>query len=176
MSDRKLVWRVAIYTAVVVIVGGGLFVIMLPSHCHPAWTNYERGAVAALRVYSSAQETFARSSRYGNAKGRVYANPRDGKGLADLGAAGIIEEAFALATSPERAKGGYYFVHVTRDSKGPYDYSKQHGLCAVPARHGKSGFATFIVDTACVIYRKDNGGKPVTTWPDVKKEGWEPVE
>ncbi len=176
MSDRNLVWRVVIYTAVVVIVGGGLFVIMMPTHSHPAWTYYERDATAALRTYLSAQEIFANSSRYSNAKGRVYANPRDGKGLADLSAAGIIDEAFALATSPERAKRGYYFVHITRDANGPYDHAKQHGLCAVPARHGKSGFATFIVDAECTIHRKDNGGKPVTTWPDVEKEGWEPVE
>jgi hypothetical protein len=22
------------------------------------------------------------------------------------------------------------------------------------------------------IYKKDNGGRPVRTWPDVEKEGW----
>jgi hypothetical protein len=55
---------------------------------------------------------------------------------------------------------------------GPYDHTREFGLSAMPAKPGESGKFTYIINHAGEIYRKDNGGKPVRTWPDVAEEGW----
>jgi len=50
------------------------------------------------------------------------------------------------------------------------------GLCAVPAVHGETGRHTFVIDIRNKVYKKDNGGKPVTVFPDVEeKDGWAPA-
>jgi len=145
-------------------------------------------AIAGLRAYLGAQGTFQRVDRYGKGK-RVYASPKDGVGFPDLYRIGgpldeadgteikLIDLAIARDTSPETAKAGYWFVEITSDAVTghPYDYSVDCGLCAVPAVHGKTGLHTFIVDLTGMVYKKDNGGKPVTVFPDVEKDGWLPV-
>ena len=67
---------------------------------------------------------------------------------------------------------GYYFADIVGDDDGAYDPGKEFGLCAYPCSYGRSGQFTFIVDAAAVVYAKDNGGRPVTVWPDVGAEGW----
>jgi hypothetical protein len=154
----------------------------------PREAGGQYGAVAHLRAYLGAQGTFQRVDRYG--KGEfVYANPKDGVGFPDLYRIGgpldkpdgteikLIDLAFARATSPETSSSGYWFVEITADglTGRPYDYTRDCGLCAVPAVHGKSGTYTFIIDLKGTVYKKDNGGKPVTAYPDVQKDGWRPV-
>jgi hypothetical protein len=118
----------------------------------------------------------------GYGKGRlVYANPVDGAGFADLyevgglGSGGtplkLIGRAFARASSPDRAKAGYYFVDLACD-----DYSIDCGLCAVPASYKSTGISTFIIDVKGTVYMKDTGGSPVTTYPaDPDAKGWVPA-
>ncbi len=144
-------------------------------------------AFQALRNYLGAQGVFQRKDRYGKGK-LLYANPIDGKGLADLYRVGgpleypdgtelkLIDLAFARATSPETSKAGYWFVEITGDALGGhYDYATDCGLCALPAEHSKMGLYTFIINIEGTVYKKDNGGTPVTVWPDVVKDGWLPV-
>ncbi|MHC4507059.1 MAG: DUF2950 family protein [Planctomycetota bacterium] len=101
----------------------------------------------------------------------------DGKGFADLHrlggpgsgteALGFLHRLIAEATGPERAFKGYYFVDIARGADGaPWDYTSDYGLCAVPAAYGRSGRLTFIVDIHGSQFSKDNGGRPVTRWPD----------
>ena len=141
----------------------------------PRRDSNETAAVAAVRTYLGAQATFHRTDFYG--KGMlVYANPKDGAGFPDLRrlpdgtALKMIDPTFARATSPETARAGYYFVDIEYD-----DYSIDCGLCAVPAEYGVTGENTFIIDVTGVTYQKDNGGQPVTVYPDVAKAGWIPV-
>ena len=149
---------------------------------------YPSAAIAGLRAYLGAQGTFQRVDRYGKKK-LVYANPIDGKGLADLYRVGgllkesdgseikFIDLAFARATSPQTAKAGYWYVEIMGDAVDgkPYDYTNACGLCAVPAVYGETGIDTFIVDLTGTVYRKDTGGAPVQVYPDTANEGWEPV-
>ncbi len=101
---------------------------------------------------------------------------KDGKGLADLYKLPngkhlkLIDMLFARATSADSPRAGYYFVDIKYD-----DYTIDCTLCAVPARYGATGRNTFIIDVTGVAYQKDNGGKPVTVYPDVAKAGWIPV-
>ncbi len=142
-------------------------------------------AVAGLRAFIGAQGTFRREDRYGRG-GRVYANPEDGTGFTDLYRIGgpdgsgrelkFIDLAFARATSPDSSKAGYWFSDIVADSvTGSYDFTRECGLCAVPAVSGGKGYPTFVIDVEGTVYKKDNGGKPVTVFPDVEKDGWVPV-
>lgn len=138
----------------------------------------ETAAVAALRTYLAAQSQFHRTDFYD--KGFLtYANPKDGKGFPDLyqiggpGSGGavlkLMDLSFAKATTPERARAGYCFVDLVYD-----DYTVDCGLCAVPAEYGETGVHTFIIDVTGVVYRTDNGGKPLTSYP-ANMAGWVPV-
>ncbi len=120
----------------------------------------QTAAVAALRTYLGAQSTFYRTDFY-STEGRPGT-------FAELGRFGFIDKAMAEATTPERARAGYYFVEIETEGAGI------PGLCAAPARYGKTGRNTFVIDVAGVVYWKDTGGKPVRTWPDIW-DGWIPV-
>ena len=169
---------------VVIVLAAGWLVF--PHTCGPrcAMRSREFSTVASLKSYVLAQNTFHRTAHYGKGK-RTYANPSDGSGLPDLYRVGgpdatgealdLIPLDLARATTPDRPKTGYYFVDITGEASGPYDYTKQCGLCAVPAKYGKSGRLTFIINVTGTIDQKDTGGRPVAVWPDVEKEGWEPV-
>ena len=82
----------------------------------------------------------------------------------------LIDLAMARATGPATAKAGYYFVNLNYDN-----YSIDCGLCAVPAKYGRSGLNTFVIDLTGTVYAKDTGGKPVTRYPNITKDGWLPV-
>ena len=191
MSEKPKESRIKIAIAVVAVgvallVGADVAWTVLFGHSHGP--NYEGAAIAGLRACLGAQGVFRREDRYG--KGAlVYANPVDGKGFPDLYRVGgpresetgdelkLIDIAFARATSAESPKSGYWFVDIIADTKaGPYDFTEDCGLCAVPARYGKSGLHTFIIDARGTVYKKDNGGAAVTIWPDSKEDGWLPAD
>ena len=182
--ERKLVVVAALAAVTVVAV---IAASRVDLSLAPRIAGGEFGAIAHLRSYLGAQGAFQRLDRYGKGK-LVYANPIDGKGLADLYRVGgpledpdgtelkLIDLAFARATSPETSKAGYWFIEIIADRKaGPYDFTKECGLCAVPAVYGKTGIDTYIVDLCGTVYKKDTRGTPVTVWPDVVKDGWRPV-
>lgn len=170
----------------------GLAVASLASSCalwpHTHTSSSSSSAIAGLRAYLGAQGTFQRKDRYDKGE-LVYANPIDGTGFPDLYRIGgpldepdgtelkLIDLALARATSPETAKAGYWYVEIMSDgiTGQPYDYTQACGLCAVPAVYGKSGIYTYIIDITGTVYKKDNGGKPVTAWSDIEEEGWVPV-
>ncbi len=140
----------------------------------------EAAAVRTLWSIVSAQKTFIRVAFYGEEAGLVYANPRDGLGFYNLyqldakrggKKLSIIAKRLARATTAEHPLSGYYFVDITGNEDGPYNYAKQFGVCAVPAEYGTSGVPTFVVDAQGAVYKKDTGGEPVTTWPNLA-EGW----
>lgn len=159
----------------------GLLVFACP-HRGGGIASRESAAVWKLRRYLAEQNMFHGAALYGRDVRRVYANPDNGTGFPDLYRIGgpggdgqellMIDIDFASATSPDHSEFGYYFVDITGDADGPYDYAKQCGLCAVPAKYGKSGRLTFIVNVTGTIYQKDTGGRPVTIWPDVEQQGW----
>ena len=161
-------------------------VVAPPGFIESAMSANETAAPAYLRAYFNAQGTFHRQAWYGEELKGIYANPVNGKGFVDLyqiggiGSGGaepqLIDRAFAEATSPDSHRSGYYFAEIAADANGPYDYTKQFGLCAVPAEYRRDGRSTYIVDNEGVVYGKDNGGKPVTVWPDIEAEGWFPCE
>ena len=141
--------------------------------------------MSKLCSYLAAQRTFRTEDFYRKGTA-VFANPVDGIGFPDLHKVGgpeadgellkLIDRAVAEATSPARVKMGYWYIDIVGDRNGLYDSSKQCGLCAVPAEYGKTGRNTFIINVTGMVYQKDTGGRPVTIWPDVEKEGWLPFE
>ncbi|MHC4202323.1 MAG: DUF2950 family protein [Planctomycetota bacterium] len=191
-------WRIAYVVGTLVIL---LLVaaIAIPDLTAPRIASNEDVAIAGLRAYVSAQEEFRKADRYGIGR-KVYANPKDGSGFRDLYHIGydgtttpeepvpdLIDRTFAqadVALAERRAKAGYLFVDITGDADGPYDYTYQFGLCAVPRHYGRRAPATFMVDHTGSVWQIDSSTrtsvgcepKPVTTWPDVEKEGWPPVE
>ena len=171
----------AVVTAVV---GTVAIVLILPQPGSMGGCN-EAAAVSALRTYLSAQNQFCRVDHYGTGQ-LVYANPTDGVGFPDLYAIGgpgsdgrqlkLIDFAFARATPSGTSRAGYLFCDIIgRAGVGPYDYTKECGLCAFPAEYNVTGRNTFIIDETGIVYQKFMGGKPVTKWPGIEAEGWVPV-
>ena len=159
--------------------------------CWAMWPRYgsgmnETAAMAALRTYLGAQNQFRRKAYYGEDVGLVYANPWNGNGFRDLGDVtrkrhdgvehALVDKAFAEAVPGGTPRAGYLFCDIVgRAGIGPYDYTKECGLCAYPAEFNVTGRNTFIIDVTGVVYQAFMGGKPVTKYPDVKAEGWVPV-
>ena len=155
--------------------------IAIPNLIQSRIAAYETAAVGNMRTWLSAQSVFRRSDYYGKGK-RVYANPVDGRGFPDLyglqrggNRLMLIDRAMSEATSPASPKAGYYYVDITQDAEGkPYDYSFDCGLCAVPADYPRTGRKTFVINVTGTVYEKDNGGKPLTRYPDLAN-GWMPT-
>ena len=193
MAERRSKARTAVFAGVALVAVAGVVSLLVPVFLQSRWNKGEPvvAAIAALRAYCSAQHAFHSAPRYDDTR-RVFANPKDGRGFVDLYRVGgplprsdgrdgteleMIDIAFARAASPETPKAGYWYVDIVADKKdGLFDFTKQCGLCAVPARHGEDGRRTFILREDGAIWSKDNGGKPVTVWPDVEKDGWRAEE
>jgi type II secretory pathway pseudopilin PulG len=175
---------VALGCAMLFIILALLVVVVVPNLLvRQKMVTFEEVAVAALRAYRGAQHTFRRVDRYDKGA-NLFANPSDGTGFPDLWRVGgplqaqdgsemmLVDVRFARAASPETPRDGYWFVDIVADADGPYDFTRDCGLCAVPAVHGETTIHTFVINTDGTVYRKDNGGKPVTVFPDVEKDGW----
>ena len=184
MTPRaRLLTRITVCGALVA--AGGILLQLFFPPVMGGGNSLEAGAIACLRLYLSAQARFARNARYGEQVGRVYANPINGAGLPDLYRVGgpdsggqlleFIKRDFAEAVAAHRPKCGYFYLDIVGDRNGLCDFSKDCGLCAVPAEWDVTGRNTYIINAAGTVYRKDTGGRPVTVWPDVEKEGWIPV-
>ena len=170
--------------------------IAIPNLMATRIPSNESRAIAWLRACVAAQREFRKADRYGIGR-KVYANPKDGGGFRDLYHIGydgksvpekpvphLIWETCANAdiSLPDlHPIAGHAFADITGDASGPYDYAKQHGLCAVPYSYGRAGRNIFIVDHRGRVYQRDvsfnvvRAGRPpepVTTWPDIEKEGW----
>ncbi|MHC4253229.1 MAG: DUF2950 family protein [Planctomycetota bacterium] len=147
----------------------------------------ETSAIFALRSYVGAQSVFVKHNSYKrNPPESLYANPYTD--LLEIGYGGefkdepnalkLINRDFADAcwVPPEpKPRSGYFFLDITAGRNGPFDHKSEFGLCAFPAEHRKTGLKTFIIGVSGKIYHKDNGGRPVTAWPDVAEEGWKPI-
>jgi len=165
--------------------GGIVFRLLFPPLMGDPVAVADSVAISSLRMYLAGQSRFAREQRYGEEVGRVYANPVNGAGLPDLHQVGgpdssgqllgFIEHDFAEATAPHRPKCGYFYVDIVGDRNGLYDFSKDCGLCAVPAEWNVTGRNTYIINAAGTVHQKDTGGRPVTIWPDVEKDDWIPM-
>ncbi|MHC5053199.1 MAG: DUF2950 family protein [Planctomycetota bacterium] len=179
---RRLATNVALASVGALAVGATCYAVYRLAE--PQVNRNDVGARALLQEYRGAQEQFRRMPRYGPGAGCVYANPKDGLGFPDLWRVGgpfdgyddddirLVTPRLARATSPLSPVCGYWFVDITAGPDGPYDFTKDCGLCAVPTAYGKSGIDTLIVNVEGMVYRKDTRGVPVTVWPDVEEEGW----
>jgi hypothetical protein len=153
--------------------------IAIPNLMSSRIASNESAAIAGLRAYTGAQGVFHRQDHYGKGK-CVYANPVDGQGFPDLFEVGgeqikLIDLSMARATSKATPKAGYYFVDLRgAEGAGPYDYSFEFGLCAVPAHYSRTGIYTLVIDTTGTVWKKDTGGVPLDTYPDTS-DGWIPV-
>ncbi|MHC4253230.1 MAG: hypothetical protein ACYS9X_29270 [Planctomycetota bacterium] len=166
---------------------------MMASRIHPGEMHH----VGHLNGYLAAQSVFVKNANYPARPGRlVYANPYTD--LFEIGYRGqvkdettalkLLDKSFADAhwdLPDTRPKAGYVFDDITADADGPYDFTRQCGLCMAPARYGRSGLSIFIIDVSGEIYRKDakevypdlktgDPVRPITVWPDVAKDGWTP--
>lgn len=185
MTPRgRLVTRIAV-CAVLLAAGGIVLRLLFPPLMIERVSVPDIVAIASLRMYLAGQCRFAKERRYGVQTGRLYANPVHGRGLPDLyqmngpDSGGqlleFIERDFAEAVAAHRPKCGYFYVDIVGDGNRLYDFSKDCGLCAVPAEWNVTGRNTYIINVTGKVYQKDNGGRPVTIWPDVQKQGWIPV-
>lgn len=147
----------------------------IPSFLAAKIAANESVAAAGLRTYASAQEMF-RQADYDHDGVRCYAVPYTllysteikGKPLA------LIDQGFARATQAETAKAGYFFTDMTEGPDGPFDKKAIYGLCASPAYLGRTGNATFIVDSSGAVYMRMLGDNiPVVVWPtNLRGERW----
>ena len=170
MVKRKLWWIVA--AALVVAVPVVLLTYKRLSARRIAIN--EAAAISWLRNYLCYQNLFDEEERYPG-RGLRFANPFDGAGFPDLYHLGgrelreWVDPAFAAATDPQHSIDGYYFVDITGSRRtGPYNYARECGLCAVPAEYGRTGINTHIVDVQGTCFQGDTGGKPVTSFPDLR--------
>jgi hypothetical protein len=76
------------------------------------------------------------------------------------------------ASSPGYNLMGYRLIDISGTNGGPYDRKVECGICAFPEDYLRSGKFTYIMDVSGIVYAKDNGGEPVTVWPDVGADGW----
>jgi hypothetical protein len=91
----------------------------------------------------------------------------------------LIDEALADArgAAAMRPKSGYKFIDLTGDAKtGPYDFTRQFGICAAPAlyKYNRSGCNVFVMDQRGDVWMKDlgpEGETGLTVFPDVEAEG-----
>jgi len=175
MPRGLLPWAIlgGVLLAIIVIVAVAIFVVpSLLRTTHPA---YGVGAVASLRTIAMAQSNWHKNDSDGNGVSdyasrylALYYQPVNGQPARLIGK--FLADACGPGGTPYNE---YRFVDITGDANGPYDYKVAFGACAYPAKYGRYGNQTFIIDASGSIYQKDAGGKPVTTWPkDLKKEGW----
>jgi hypothetical protein len=146
-------------------------------------------ATACLRTYAGAQNMYRRYDwdgdgvleyAYPYSKLNMEVAPRTGRRLR------LIGDAFANASTVDppigiiEPKVGYLFVDLAAGaSEGTYfdeegNCVRGFGLCAYPAEYSRSGRYTYVIDMRFEICRKDTEGKPVTLFPDLVKDGWEP--
>ncbi len=134
-------------------------------------------AVGSLHVYCEAQAMFKRNDWDGNGV-LEYAPDFSKLHSTKDGAAGLpidlIDAAFAAAKGPKGTpKHGYVFHDMKTIAGKKINWVDDHGLCAVPAKPGKSGKLTFIINTNGTVFSKDTKGKPVLDYPnDPVKAGW----
>jgi hypothetical protein len=152
-------------------------VVAPPSHIESRRAANETSAAAHLCAYLNAQGTYHQQDWDGDGVREYAAHYVDLFELVDVDGETqephLIDRALAEATSPKTPRSGYYFINITGDVNGPYDCTRQFGLCAVPAEYRRDGRQTYIVNQEGVVYFKENGGKPVTTWPDISAEAEE---
>jgi len=187
---------------ILVVAIGSVVTVFLATSYHGSRRvpHYGSYTVAGLRAYLSAQNQFKRTDFYGIGK-KVYANPFNGNGLADLyqlgypsaprgEAFGMIDVTFADASARNpspKPKAGYLYADITSCANVPYDHTMDCGLCAVPASYIRSGRHIFIIDVTGTVYQKDAAAEypwiqtgdpvpPLTRYPDPKElVTWTPV-
>jgi hypothetical protein len=135
---------------------------------HRCAGGLETNAVGACRAYCEAQSIYRREDWGRNGK-LEYADS-----LTRLRNAEIIDTAFAAATSPDKAKHGYYFGDMSTIGGKLIDREKDFAFCATPAVYGNVGWRTFIVCTDGLVFGKDLGGSElVDDYPaDPCADGW----
>jgi len=153
--------------------------VVIPNLVGTRIASNDTSAVASCVMYLSAQQRFHKMNGYKTAPSE-YANPKrgsyadlyrigyDSKEEGDL--IGLIDRSLAVAranSADPRPKAGYLMQDIVFA-----DPTTEFGLCAFPSDYGRSGTLTFIVDARGGVYQRDTKGKPVTSWPDLKAEGW----
>jgi len=159
-----------------------LAAIAVPNLLRSKMAANESSAIACMRTYCGAQNIFHRTDYDGDGL-LEYAGPgqqgdaKQHNSFTHLNTTRVqgakielLDNAFAnarLGAPGARPKAGYYFVDIERDARGQkYNSAFAFGLCAVPAEYNRSGMNTFIVDVQGTVFQRDNGGRPVTQWPD----------
>lgn len=139
--------------------------------------HLEFNSVGSMRAYAEAQAMFhsERVQGFGVLK---YATPytrlytcADGSG----NPVGIIDTAFAGAQGPNGApKHGYLFLDMKTIGGKSINWVDDYALCGTPARYGRTGCRTFIVNADGTVWGKDLGeSKFLEDFPaDPAAEGW----
>jgi len=137
-------------------------------------------AIASLRTISTAQNTWHRNDHDLNALLDFTPQYRSLHYQLDLAGRKIsyIDKALADASGVGGIpKHGYLFGDMTTHwQTGRYNYRYEYGLCAWPAKYGKTGTMTFITSAEGTIFQQDRGlaSGPITVYPNTAV-GWEIV-
>jgi hypothetical protein len=128
----------------------------------------EMNTLGTMRAYAGAQKLF-KTQDWDKDKVLEYATPfsqlhslKDATGEP----IGLMPPDFAAAVSSKKPMFGYYFVELKTIDGKAIDWTKDYGLCAVPAEHRKTGMRTFILKTGGRVWGQvlPNGGA-VTDYP-----------
>jgi prepilin-type processing-associated H-X9-DG protein len=160
--------------------------IAIPNLLRSKMAANESAAIAAMRTYAGAQNIFHRTDYDGDGILEYCGPGQQGEkeehvSYTFLNTAKVngmpielIDSAFAnarLGAPGAKPKAGYYFIEITKDADGnDYNAAFCYGLCAVPAQYNRSGLNTFVIDVQGTVFQRDNGGQPVTQFPDVDDE------
>jgi len=149
-----------------------LALLFWPRRC----STLDANALGCCRAYCMAQAVYKGMDWNNNDKWE-YARPfplLHDQGMSNGDTLRLIDADFAAATSPDKAKHGYYFGDMATIEGKPIDPEKDFAFCATPAVYGKTGYRTFIVCTNGTTFGKDLGrSELVDDYPaDPCADGW----
>jgi prepilin-type processing-associated H-X9-DG protein len=150
--------------------------IAIPSLLAARRSSLETNAVGSCRSYCGAQVMYKRNDWDGD--GVLQYAPDFAQLNTQLDGNGdpiqLLDAAFAGAKGPGGTpKHGYLFYNMKTIAGKKIDWVNDFALCAVPAQYGRTGFRTYIINTNGTVFGIDNGGKPVTDYPENPAEaGW----
>jgi len=143
-------------------------------------SSLEANAMGTCRAYAVAQDMYKRHDWDGDGK-LEYAHPfallnatRDGTGPPIQ----LIDDAFALATSPATPKHGYWYRDCQTIGGLPIDWARDFALCATPSIYGRTGWHTFMVSTDGRVWSRDLGRSAyLADFPwHPQRDGWWDIE
>lgn len=139
--------------------------IAVPNLLRSRMQANETAAIAALKAYASAQETF----RKGNSLARIAGAPYQDYYCPSYiqlyyGFSGPVLELIPQSMADATLQNGYQGYFFVQDATlAIEDYRYQYSLFAHPCVYDKTGVNSFYIDESTAVRMKDSGGSSFAT-------------